>query len=72
MDMTESTYAVTGMTCAHCVAAVTEEVSAVPGVEHVSVTLESGTLLVRGDEVSDDAVRAAVAEAGYTVAGTGR
>jgi copper chaperone len=65
--MTETTYAVTGMTCGHCAAAVTAEVSAVPGVVQVEVSVESGTVVVRGDEVSDEQVRAAVDEAGYVV-----
>ena len=66
--MTENTYTVTGMTCAHCAAAVTEEVSAVPGVESVGVSVEAGTVLVRGVGVSDEQVRTAVDEAGYAVA----
>jgi copper chaperone CopZ len=66
--MSEQTWTVTGMTCAHCVNAVTEEVSAVPGVTGVQVTLESGTLLVRGEDVDAEAVRAAVDEAGYQLA----
>ena len=65
--MTETTYAVTGMTCGHCAAAVTAEVSAVPGVAEVEVSVESGTVVVRGDEVGDEQVRAAVDEAGYAV-----
>jgi copper chaperone CopZ len=65
--VTENTYTVTGMTCAHCAAAVTEEVSAVPGVQAVEVDVEAGTVVVRGDGVSDDRVRAAVDEAGYAV-----
>jgi copper chaperone len=63
----QRTYDVTGMTCAHCAAAVTEEVSAVPGVDAVEVSVEAGTLLVTGDGFSDDHVRAAVDEAGYAV-----
>jgi len=63
------TYSVTGMTCAHCVAAVSDEVGAVAGVRGVEVDLASGRMLVRGDGVSDTEVRAAVAEAGYDVAG---
>lgn len=66
--MTDITYTVTGMTCGHCAAAVTEEVSAVPGVQTVEVDVEAGTVLVRGDGVSDEQVRAAVDEAGYAVA----
>ena len=66
--MSEQTWTVTGMTCAHCVNAVTEEVSAVPGVTGVQVTLETGSLLVRGEDVDAEAVRAAVDEAGYQLA----
>jgi copper chaperone len=64
---TEKTWTVSGMTCAHCAAAVTEEVTAVPGVATVAVSVEAGTLTVVGDGVDDAAVRAAVDEAGYTV-----
>jgi copper chaperone len=60
-------YTVHGMTCRHCVLSVTEEVTEVAGVENVAVDLASGRLLVRGD-ADDDAVAAAVAEAGYAVA----
>lgn len=66
--MTTTTWTVTGMTCGHCVASVTEEVSEVPGVDDVTVDLESGLLTVTSaDPVDDAAVRAAVAEAGYGV-----
>ena len=64
-----STYVVTGMTCTHCVNAVTEEVSAVGGVTQVDVDLDSGRLTVFSDDaVPFDLVAAAVDEAGYTVA----
>ena len=67
--MSTSTYTVTGMTCAHCVSAVTEEVTAVPGVTGVDVDLATGALSVTSDTALDDAaVRAAVEEAGYQVA----
>jgi copper chaperone len=62
-----ATYTVTGMTCGHCVASVTEEVSEVPGVSDVQVDLESGRMVVTGD-ADAEAVRAAVAEAGYSAA----
>jgi copper chaperone len=66
-----ATYTVVGMTCAHCVAAVTEEVSAVPGVTAVDVDLDSGGLTVTSDApVDEGALRAAVEEAGYEVAGS--
>jgi copper chaperone len=64
----DRTYAVQGMTCRHCVLSVREEVSEVPGVEGVDVDLASGRLTVSGSGFGDDAVRAAVSEAGYEVA----
>ena len=64
---TTRTYAVSGMTCSHCVLSVREEVSEVAGVEAVDVDLASGRLTVTGREVSDEAVEAAVADAGYEV-----
>jgi copper ion binding protein len=68
--MTEQTWTVTGMTCQHCVASVTEEVGEVPGVREVAVDLASGALTVRSDAaVAEDAVRAAVEEAGYQIVG---
>ena len=68
--MSTATYTVVGMTCGHCVSAVTDEVSQVPGVATVDVDLTSGGLTVSSDSPVDDAaVRAAVEEAGYEVAG---
>jgi copper chaperone len=68
--MSTASYTVVGMTCGHCVNSVTEEVSAVPGVSAVDVDLESGGLTVTSDAPVDEAaVRAAVEEAGYSVAG---
>jgi copper chaperone len=61
------TYSVAGMTCEHCVTSVREEVSEVAGVAEVEVDLASGRLTVDGPGFDDDAVRAAVAEAGYEV-----
>jgi copper chaperone CopZ len=63
-----STYTVTGMTCGHCVVSVTEEVQEVPDVSDVDVQLETGALTVTGDGVTEDAIRAAVEEAGYQLA----
>lgn len=66
---TTSTYTVTGMTCGHCVASVTEEVSEIAGVTDVSVELETGAVTITSDApVESAAVRAAVEEAGYQVA----
>lgn len=59
---------VSGMTCGHCVNAVTEEVSAVPGVTAVEVDLETGRVSITSEGGLDlDAVAAAVTEAGYTL-----
>ena len=64
-----SEYAVTGMTCAHCVASVTEEVQEIDGVTAVDVDLDTGRLSVTSQQpVSDAHVHAAVEEAGYQVA----
>lgn len=61
-------YEVVGMTCDHCTASVAEEVGEIAGVEGVEVDLATGRLEVRGEGVSDAAVAAAVAEAGYALA----
>jgi copper chaperone CopZ len=64
-----STYTVTGMTCEHCVRAVTQELSGLPGVARVEVDLGTGAATVTSDApLPDDAVRAAVEEAGYELA----
>lgn len=65
MSIQELSYTVAGMSCGHCKAAVTEEVEQVAGVDAVEVDLDSKRVVVRGEEVSDDAVRAAIREAGY-------
>ncbi|MBB4664860.1 heavy-metal-associated domain-containing protein [Conexibacter arvalis] len=63
------TYVVSGMTCTHCVASVREEVGEVAGVEVLDVDLASGRLVVSGEAAdSQDAIRAAVEAAGYSVA----
>ncbi|AXB44828.1 heavy-metal-associated domain-containing protein [Amycolatopsis albispora] len=67
--MTETTYAVTGMTCEHCARSVTEEVTKISGVTKVDVDLAGGAVTVTSENGVDDAeVRAAVDEAGYAVA----
>jgi copper chaperone len=58
------TFVVTGMTCQHCVASVTEEVGELAGVTAVHVDLASGELQVTGQDVTVDQVQTAVAEAG--------
>ena len=70
MTSHSATYTVTGMTCAHCVASVSEEVSAIHGVTDVAVDLTAGTVeITSGRELSTTEVTAAIAEAGYQVAG---
>jgi copper chaperone len=64
---TEKLYGVEGMTCARCRAAVAGEVADVPGVRAVEVELETGRLTVRGQDIDDQAVAAAVAESGYSL-----
>lgn len=64
-------YTVQGMTCGHCVAAVTEEVAGLPGVIDVTVELATGRLTVTGDATLD-ALRGAVEEAGYELTQSGQ
>ena len=70
--MSTQTVAVQGMTCGHCVKAVTEEVTAIPGVTDVAVDLVNGgtsTVTITAEApVSDEAIAAAIDEAGYTIA----
>ncbi|GAA1847494.1 heavy-metal-associated domain-containing protein [Asanoa iriomotensis] len=64
-----ATYTVTGMTCSHCVSAVTGELTALPGVTDVRIDLSTGTVAVTSDgPLAVDDVRAAVDEAGYELA----
>lgn len=66
---TTSTWHVTGMTCGHCVASVTEEIGEIAGVESVDVVLDSGEVTVTSAEpLTREAVAAAVDEAGYQLA----
>ena len=66
--MNTETITVTGMTCGHCVASVTEEISEIGGVESVDVDLPTGQVTVTSSQPLDPAaVRAAVEEAGYAV-----
>ncbi|HYO31206.1 MAG TPA: cation transporter [Nocardioidaceae bacterium] len=73
--MTTSSYAVAGMTCGHCVNAVTEEVKRLDGVSAVDVDLNAGGVsrltVTSTQPVSVEAVAAAVDEAGYELAGQG-
>ena len=70
IDRTTELY-VDGLTCGHCVASVTEEVSEVPGVKNVEVILNSGgtsrVTVVSDVLLDDEALRDAVSEAGYVL-----
>ena len=61
----KKTVTIEGMMCAHCAAHVEKALNALPGVK-ATVDLAAGTAAVEGD-AADDAIRAAVTEAGYTV-----
>ena len=67
--MTETTLNVEGMSCAHCKAAVEEELGKLPGVEYSNANPEKGTVEVRYDEekATNDDLEGAVEEAGYSV-----
>jgi copper chaperone len=66
--METALYTVPDMSCGHCEAAVTKEISALPGVESVVVDLDSKRVEVTGSELDDAAIRAAIDEAGYEAA----
>jgi copper chaperone CopZ len=64
--MSTSEYQVTGMTCGHCEMSIREEVGTVAGVQEIEVSARTGKLVITSDApVDDDAVIAAVDEAGY-------
>jgi len=71
---TTATYTVTGMTCGHCVSSVTEEISKLPGVSEVAVDLvpegASAVTVTSAAPLDEPAVREAVDEAGYELAGS--
>jgi copper chaperone CopZ len=66
----ERTYSVPGISCDHCKHAIEGEVATVAGVDGVTVDVAAKTVTVVG-EAPDEAVRAAIDEAGYEVAGAG-
>ena len=68
--MTTVTYQVSGMTCGHCVDAVSREVGALPGVEAVDVDLATGVVRVTSRQaLPAESVRGAIDEAGYELVG---
>jgi copper chaperone len=63
-----TTYTVPAIHCEHCAMSIEEEVTEVPGIRTVVVDLESKTVRVTGEGISDELVRAAIEEAGYEAA----
>ena len=61
-------YTVPGMSCGHCRVAITSEVEKVAGFASVDIDLDAKRVTVAGEQLDDDAVRAAIDEAGYDVA----
>ena len=66
--MSEITYTVPDMSCAHCEHAVSTELAQVAGVDSVDVDLDTKLVTVRGHGLDDVALRAAIDEAGYEAA----
>lgn len=66
--MSTLSYSVPGVSCAHCQQAISNEVSAVPGVQAVEVDLDAKTVTVSGEPLDAQAILAAIDEAGYEVA----
>jgi copper chaperone len=64
--VTTERFQVPGVSCQHCVNAITKEVSALPGVQRVQVALDNKTVTVEhGEQVNTDQIVAAINEAGY-------
>jgi copper chaperone len=61
-------YSVPGVSCEHCRVAITQEVGAAAGVEAVDVDFEAKVVTVRGRDLDDGELRAAIEEAGYEAA----
>jgi copper chaperone len=64
----EITYDVPGIHCGHCKAAVERELTAVEGVDSAVADLETKRVVVRGERLADERLRAAIEEAGYEAA----
>jgi copper chaperone len=68
-ELVRKHFAVQGMTCGHCVASVTEELSTLDGVRNVSVELNaaglSRVMVVSDSPIVVEEIRGAITEAGY-------
>ena len=65
--MAEVRYDVPAISCDHCVNAITGQVRRVPGVAQVTVDVAAKVVTVRGQDLDDPALRAAIDEAGYDI-----
>jgi copper chaperone len=63
--MAEVNYTVPDMSCGHCTTAVKSELALVPGVREVTVDLDTKRVVVRGEDLDDARLKAAIGEAGY-------
>jgi copper chaperone len=68
MGIMEITYEVPGIHCGHCKAAVERELAAVEGVDSAVADLDTKRVVVRGERLADERLRAAIEEAGYEAA----
>lgn len=67
--MTETiTYKVPSIHCAHCGMSIREEVSEIEGVDEVDIDLDTKTVAITGEALSDEELRAAIRNAGYEAA----
>jgi copper chaperone CopZ len=67
MSAEQLTYSVPGVSCEHCVIAITDEVRRIAGADAVEVDLEAKRVTVTGSGLDEAAVRDAIDEAGYEV-----
>ncbi|MFE2040578.1 heavy-metal-associated domain-containing protein [Streptomyces sp. NPDC059477] len=65
--MAQRQYTVTGMTCEHCAAGITQEVTRVPGVRDVVIDVAAKSVTVRGTGLDDGLLRAAITGAGFGI-----
>ena len=66
--MQDLTFSVPAISCGHCVNAITEEVMKVDGVRELDIDLDAKVVVVRGEHLDDEAIRAAIDEAGFEIA----
>jgi copper chaperone CopZ len=67
MNTERLTYSVPGVSCEHCVIAITDEVQRIAGADSVEVDLDARRVTVTGSRLDEASVRAAIDEAGYEV-----